>query len=39
MEPGSTDWNLLEEMIQRLGVEAVREAVDQISEQDDDDDE
>ncbi len=41
IQPGDTDWNLLEEMIQRLGVEAVRHAVGRIdegSEEDEEDD-
>lgn len=30
----SSDWNLLEEMVKRLGADAVRDAVDLIEEAD-----
>jgi len=32
IEPGSIDWNVLEEMIERLGPIAVKDAVQRIEE-------
>lgn len=32
MEPGSIDWNVLEELVQRLGKEVVQDALDRIAE-------
>lgn len=32
IEPGDNDWNMLEEMINRLGVSAVTDAVERLSD-------
>ena len=37
IKPGSPDWNILEEMVSRLGDSVVLDAIDRIIDEDDED--